>query len=438
MSNKNLEQDKEAPTVAVDQSLNVEGFKFGDFGQSRSSPVILTPDNFSIHPVGTHVLLSGTCQENAKIEVFNGQEKFGDAVVVGTRWFCYRIWGVASPGDGLNGDYWFGWRGNGAGAMLFYVEQTLDDGSRQQSEMRLFTVGYLQQSPRPVINAPVHGSEFTGGEVGVLGSCAEGATIDLAMNGEWDVYVATESNGRFFRKRFPAPGSVTFVAKQTVPGYLRSAPSDSVTVNVLALNDEVETSSPIKDSTIDSSASTRKPPAPTINSPVAGSSFFPLQRFLLSGTCEEGAGILLDRGDRVWVESGRVIGKAWYAGASPTGVSSLGTFSFKVKQIVNGAHSDYSDEVSVLVEFSPPLIIFPKSGATHSVGDLFVSGVCDNDATVAVFNASTNQLLGYAVVTGKTWVFFHEWSKGLHRLVVKQTYWGYTSRESEQISFTVQ
>ncbi|MNT45312.1 hypothetical protein D3C72_1818900 [compost metagenome] len=127
-----------------------------------------------------------------------------------------------------------------------------------------------------------------------------------------------------------------------------------------------------------------------------------------------------------------VLGTTWYANTSSGRARTI-----RARQRVNGSEfSDWSEPVTVTDDLTAPLIVFPASGSNHPEGGLFMSGVCDEDATVEVL-AQDGAFLGNAEVKGTTWVYYREWTKGLKHVQVKQTYYRHTSRLSETREFII-
>lgn len=432
MSNKSLEPDKESSVANVNREFEGYGPKGSLFGEIPP-PVILTPEPISHYPAGTHVLISGTCAANAKVELFVPLVgKIADALVVGTRWFFYRVWGPRTMGG-----RWNGWLGHPAGTWLFHAVQTVDGRVSAPSGTRMSVVGTLERSPVPVMTLPMDGHENLGPRIQMLGTCEAGARVDVAFNNEWYLGFGTEHEGTWYAPyRSPGdPPTVTIQVRQTVPGFLQSDPTELVTVRLVAsIGDELG-SNRFEDASMISSITPRKPPVPTIETPPKGKTYLELQEVLLSGSCEEGASVQLDFGE-YGLRAGYVVGKKWYAyTTSPIDLG--GSQQLRVRQSVGGGeHSDWSDTITITHELAPPLIVFPLPGSNHPVGGLFMSGVCDGDAIVEILNEG-GDVLGNAAVKGTTWMFYREWAKGLHRVRAKQTYDGITPRPSELHEFII-
>lgn len=431
MSNKHLESSKESSSPPTLQNPSGPRHLGTLAGESRPVPGVLTPDNLSVHVAGTHVLVSGTCTANARVELFYDESrKFADAVVVGTRWFYYRVWG--ERGAGL----WLGWRGQGAGATRFFAKEIVDGYGSEPSATRSFLVGKLEKSPVPVMTSPTDGGKYpTGDLLALLGTCGLGASVDVAFSGRW--YSGVEHEGTWFSSNWSSvPQTATYQARQTIPGFLTSDPSPLVTIEFVRPSDAAAVNVGSEVRSVDSSADNQKPPAPSMDAPANEGRYFLDREILCTGTCEPGALVELDISGSLWPV--QVIGKSWYRMVpTPDGFEFGASRQFRVRQRVNGSEfSDWSEPVTVTFDLTAPLIVFPMSGSNHPVGGLFMSGVCDEDATVEVL-AEDGASLGHAVVKGTTWVYYREWTKGLKHVRVKQTYREYTSRLSEVHEFII-
>jgi hypothetical protein len=412
MANKSGDEWMEAPMV-------------GDL----EAPTVLTPKAIEVFAAGTHVLVSGTCRENAAVEVFNQSGKWGDAVVVGTRWFFYRVWG--QPG-GEGG--WYGWEGRRADGGFVHAVQVVNGLRSQPSLPRMFTIGQMQKSPIPEVVWPKDGSEIPvlrSPDMGhVLVSCDAGADIEFHV-GDHFFQGDREMGGMCVVSHTVHPGqSFTYQFRQTSPGILPSDFGPPITLKYVAANSEK--------STVDSnafadkvSANVQKPNAPSITTPANGDSTLLNQFFRIEGACEEGALVQFENDGFRY--TALVLGTTWH-GSSLRG---FGPSAIRARQRVNGSEfSDWSELVTVTGDLTAPLIVFPASGSNHPEGGLFMSGVCDEDATVEVL-AEDGAFLGKAEVKGTTWVYYREWTKGLKHVQVKQTYFGYTSRLSETHEFII-
>ncbi|MEJ8863003.1 hypothetical protein [Pseudomonas jessenii] len=411
----------------------MEGSVVGDL----EAPAVLTPKAIEGFAAGTHVLVSGTCRENAAVEVFSQAGKWGDALVVGTRWFFYRVWGRPSGYGG-----WFGWAGRGAEGGFVHAVQVVNGLRSQPSLPRMFTVGRQQKSPIPEVVWPKDGSEVpilpTTWDVDrghVLVNCEAGADVEFLMEGHLRKdFEDGERGGMCLVGHTVNLGqSYTFQFRQTSPGFLPSDFGPPITLKYVAANPEK--------STVDSnaftdkaSANVQKPNAPSITTPVNGDSTLLRKRFRIEGACEEGAFVQYEYISIYGVSrvTALVLGTTWYA-------NTLGdvALTIRARQRVNGSEfSDWSEPVTVTGDLTAPLIVFPASGSNHPEGGLFMSGVCDEDATVEVL-AQDGAFLGNAEVKGTTWVYYREWTKGLKHVQVKQTYRVYTSRLSETREFII-
>ena len=434
MSNKHLESSKESSSPPTLQNPSGPRHLGTLAGESRPVPGVLTPDNLSVHVAGTHVLVSGTCTANARVELFYDESrKFADAVVVGTRWFYYRVWGEGGT------SWWLGWRGQGAGATTFFAKEIVDGYGSEPSETRSFTVGKLEKSPVPVMTSPTDGDKYSIDDmIGLVGTCGLGARVDVAFNGRWYSGAAVEHEGVWFTKDWssPDPRTSTYQARQTIPGFLTSDPSPLVTIEFVRPSDAAAANVGSEVRSVDSPTDNQQPPAPSIDAPANDGRYFLMREILSTGTCEPGALVELEVSGHS--KNVRVIGKNWYVGDIFHDYFEFGASrQFRARQRVNGSEfSDWSEPVTVTFDLTAPLIVFPMSGSNHPVGGLFMSGVCDEDATVEVL-AEDGASLGHAVVKGTTWVYYREWTKGLKHVRVKQTYRGYTSCLSEVHEFII-
>uniref|UniRef100_UPI0011159CCD hypothetical protein n=1 Tax=Pseudomonas sp. KK4 TaxID=1855729 RepID=UPI0011159CCD len=389
---------------------------------SRINPVILTPANESKHPPFTSVLMSGTCQEGARVEVFNIEgTKIADAVVIGIRWFCYRVWGV--EGDDAIPASWFGWIGQGAGSLTFFVVQTVGT-DRIQSGNCSFSVGTLEKSSAPTINFPEDGGQYVIGErfpADLVGDCVLGAKVDIAVNGSWNKHFAEAANGIWHGSHEVIPGVMTFQARQTVPGLLTSDPGPLVTARYAVSNNEALMDMSTEERSSGVSSNARKPLPPKITMPMDGANFFVEETYLIMGECEKDATLVLDRNGHETEVT--VIDGKWYTfglNNYPSGYDI--PQKYRAKQKVNGSEfSDYSDAITVNFPMSPPLILFPVNGGTYSAFVVYVSGVCDYDAEVEIIAAQDGAVLGKAVVVGTTWVYRRDWTSGVKHIKARQT-----------------
>lgn len=423
MSSKSVESSN----VVVDSNCSQYGPGGEMFGQSVPSPVILTPGPASQFPAGTHVLISGTCEANAKVEVYlSDGGKVGDAVVVGTRWFIYRVWGTTFLGS----EWWCGWLGHPASAWLFYAVQTVDGRVSLPTVGRLLAVGKMEKSPVPVVTLPLDGSEYPlGWDNGfiTLGTCVPGALLNWTTNFYPGLGSYAEHEGVWAGTNWwSSTVTETYQFRQTVPGFLPSDPTDPITVRFVDRTSDGQKNIDSEATARASSVNALKPPVPTIETPLDGSSSFLFKREMIKGACVEGASVELQF--ETFIQVVRVVGKSWYFWFN--GDNKPTTRSFRVRQIVGGQFSEWSDTVTVSFFMSAPLIVFPVHGSNHPVGSLYMSGICDGDAIVEVLNED-GDVLDDAVVKGTTWVYDREWAKGVHHVRVKQTLRGRTSPLSE-------
>ncbi|MNF95191.1 hypothetical protein D3C84_779320 [compost metagenome] len=261
-------------------------------------------------------------------------------------------------------------------------------------------------------------------------NCDAGADAEVLVDG-YLFWGSGERDGMCLLGHTVHPGrSYTYQFRQTSPGFLPSDFSPPITLKYVAANPEK--------STVDSnaftdkaSANAQKPNAPSITMPVNGDSKLLSKRYRIEGACEEGAFVQYEL-DSYYRCTALVLGTTWYANTSSGRARTI-----RARQRVNGSEfSDWSEPVTVTDDLTAPLIVFPASGSNHPEGGLFMSGVCDEDATVEVL-AQDGAFLGNAEVKGTTWVYYREWTKGLKHVQVKQTYGGYTSRLSEVHEFII-
>ena len=404
------------------------------------APVILTPPPAHEFPGGTHVLVSGTCLENAQVEVHTPNGKWGDAVVVGTRWFYYRVWGEHWPYND-----WFGWVGREVENGSIYAVQSVDDVWSAPSYSRLFSVGKLEKSPVPEVSFPKGGEDIVL-KPGVMrvysfGRCVEGAHIDV-MHSVFGLYegISVESSGVWLIGLNTSPGrqSWTQQFRQTVPGMLPSEFTSPITTVYTRTHGVGRGFDPVPDES-PTVVRADKPNAPTISIPAHDVAHLRWRFLFVQGTCEEGAIVEVSynqfEGD---IHEAVVVGKSFYCRAG-------GRFRWGVgkelcaRQSVRGSEfSDWSEPITITVALCAPLVLGPEPQSSHPVtGDLYLSGVCDRQAVVEVRDARTDKFLGEAIVSGTTWVFHHKWSRGTHCVQVRQTYEGQISPQSPPFEFVI-
>lgn len=402
-------------------------FSIGDL----EAPTVLTPKPIEGFPAGTHVLVSGTCRENAEVEVFNHAGKWGDALVVGTRWFFHRIWGCPESWEG-----WYGWVGRGADAGFVHAVQVVNGLRSSPSVPRIYSIGRQVKSPIPEVVGPKDEREVvTNPDRGfVLVNCEAGADVEVLVDGHL-YFGSEERDGMCVLGHTVHPGrSYTYQFRQTSPGFLPSDFGPPITLKYVAANPEK--------STVDSNAFTdkassnaQKPNAPSITMPVQGDSVLLSKKYCIAGACEEGALVEYESThvNGAYRVTALVLGTTWYGDFS----NGLSPSTYRARQRVNGSEfSDWSESVTMTADLTAPLIVFPASGSNHPEGGLFMSGVCDVNATVEIL-AQDGAFLGNAEVKDKIWVYYREWTKGLKHVQVKQTFLGHTSRLSEVHEFII-
>ncbi|MGY3172024.1 hypothetical protein ACVWYU_001398 [Pseudomonas sp. TE12234] len=432
------------PSTKVDEAGAVIGDEFNPdlrltdepLDPSRAAPVVLTPKPMEGFAAGTHVLVSGTCRENATVEVFTQAGKWGDALVVGTRWFFYRVWGQP-----WYDPEWWGWVGRGAEGGFVHAVQVVNGLRSEPSLPRLFTIGRMQISPTPEVAWPKDGSEVpvlptnTINDRGyVLVNCDAGANVELLAEGVLPLGIGgQERNGMCIVGRVVRPGQTfTYQYRQTSPGLLPSDFSLPVTLSYVAASPEKSTveSNACADK---ASANVQKPNAPSISTPVNGDSRLLVRFFRIEGACEEGALVQYEI-NGVYRYTALVVGTTWHA-------NSLGVFgseTIRARQRVNDSEfSEWSEPVTVSVFPIPPLLLSPLSGTSHPVSvPLYLSGVCDRGAMVQIFTED-GSFISDAMVKDTTWVYHQTWSRGVHRVKARQHFQGYTTGFGEVIEFAV-
>uniref|UniRef100_UPI0011157EC2 hypothetical protein n=1 Tax=Pseudomonas sp. KK4 TaxID=1855729 RepID=UPI0011157EC2 len=389
MSSKIDESSSESQVAESDLNPYAHGQRFGLPKKTLVNPVIITPSQMSQHPAGTSVLLSGTCATDAKIEVYSLQGKMGDAVVIGFRWYFYVVWGEAA--HPLYTGLWLGWIGHGAGSLSCFVIQTVGN-DRIQSGTQTFSVGNLEKSPVPQMGSPENGSEHPIGDPGIIlwGICDLGAGVDVAIDGAWYVRYAVEHSGVWFSTNWSSyPRTVTYQVRQTVPGYLPSDPGPLVTVKYVG--SARSSSEKLCDA---ASTNAQKPGSPTIVSPANGTNQLVEKELQIVGECAQGATVIVEENGEEYTAS--VVGTRWFSrGRNKYYLDFGASLQFRVKQQVNGSEfSDYSHTVTVNFVMSPPLVLFPVNGVTYSAVNVYVSGVCDQDAEVEIIAAQDGAVLG--------------------------------------------
>jgi hypothetical protein len=398
-------------------------------------PAISTPDNLSTHPAGTHVLIKGTCQRGAKVELFTSSHSIlGEAVVVDNQWFFYRVWGEETNYLSFDGK-WLGWIGSGAGRMNVYAVQTVDNMPSEPSAPRVFTVGQLIKSPVPVLHSPVDGAVIpVPAYLTIFGSCEVGAAVEIMFDGEWEGYSFPENGGAFFH-HFPTSvaRTRTYQVRQTAPGFLVSDPGPVVTIRTVDPSDTVE-GFPHSVICSEGTSAIRRPSPPTIELPdqiKIGNDY------VIKGSCDEGAIVELKINDDP-PNVMKVIDKTWYGSRYINIWGPAKSETYSVRQSVGGSEfSDWSSPATVIFDLAPPKILSHDNGQDHFPSGLFMSGVCDQKAVVEILSADDGSLIGNAIVKGTTWVYFRQWEKGSHRVVFRQTYLDYVPRNSEPFTFNI-
>ncbi|MGF6198733.1 hypothetical protein [Pseudomonas laurylsulfatiphila] len=325
--------------------------------------------------------------------------------------------------------------------------------------------------PPPVISAPRSYSSNPAGHLLVTGTCMEGAYVEVLTN-KGKLGDAVVVNDRFFLYRVwggqpPVTSSLlvnewygwlgvgadvlTIGVRQYVdglPSNLAQAKAVQIGVQDAAdstglpsaeyANTEVEMSNrgavdqPSKGATDDA----LELAAPTLDSPVDGTVYRWGENPRSWGTC------LDDPMIRVSAQWGSVSGSAPASGGRwSSQLNIVWTIYPKVIAVTAwqfrlGTTSPKAPTAHCYFELSPPEISFPPAESEQPAGGIYMSGICDLNATVKIL-ASDDVVLGNAQVLGHTWVYFREWTPGPKHVKAVQIYKGITTRASDVRMFTV-
>lgn len=383
---RDLDESGGKPFIAsVDESFIEKQSNYG-IARLPPPPVILAPLAYSSNPAG-HLLITGTCERGATVVVSTNKGKLGDAVVVNDQWFIFRVWGeIAYPSDFFV-NTWYGWIGRGADIMTIGVRQFVDGLPSPMAQVKSVRVGGAGASPASTTPISGESSEFFSGSSDAVHFSGSGG-----LNTQVNFTIDEVSGG----------------------------PSDDLISTAQSL------------------------PAATVDWPKEGTALLWGQAIELSGTCLEGA-VVLVRVD-YWHEGGGSGGAAVIAEVEGTEWSARVHWMMNIypeivklssQQRIDDSFSPWSRYVRISFELVPPKILFPLAESTHPAGGIYLSGICDFGALVNVWVMGEADPQS-AVVVGNTWVYYFEGTKGPKQVRATQTYMRKTSKPSDVFEFTVE
>jgi hypothetical protein len=327
--------------------------------------------------------VQGTCASGATVAVWSGGTGLGAGKVVGTRW----------TND-------FDWQ---PGPKIVQARQTVAGQNSPDSEEISFSI----KPPKPMISPPPNPaaadealiiSGVWNGDVTLALVTEEGVPIagDFTTNGE---------NSTFKPMAEWAPGATSVKVMQTVNG-VASDFSELVTLTV-------------------------KPEAPQITLPKQGESYVELQ---VQGTCASGATVAVWSGGTD-LGAGKVVGMRWTVDFPWL----PGPKIVQARQTVAGQNSPDSDEIRFSIKPPNPMISPPPNPAAADEA-LLITGVWDDDVTLAMFTEEGVPIAGDFTTSGENSTFTptNDWEAGINTVKVVQTVNTVGSDPSDVCTFTVE